>query len=189
MFVDHIPFAPPRDGTPGEGIYLKLWQDFVAARPDDFEDIFRDMNDPVDQRVASIAASFMVFMGCNGGASFTYQANELRPKFAYPAHAFAAAWAIENQRSRGTNHGLRTAEYMLAAIHPIGNDGFRSDVVWERVPQINQKDMDAIECMVEWWSTRPAERMREIAEALIAAENKKRLSGLFTVTTNQRGGD
>jgi hypothetical protein len=179
MFVDHIPFAPPRENTPAEGIYLKLWQDFAAARPDDFQDIFRDMNDTVDQRIASVAASFMVYMGCNVGHAFTERAKALIHVFAWERESYLAAWAIHNRRTYGVNNGLRAVEFMLATQHPIDNEGCRH-VVWERIPEIAQKEMDAVECMVEWWSTGPAKRMRGVAESLIEAERRKAMSNLFT---------
>lgn len=178
MFIEHIPLCPPRTGIPGEGIYLKLWQEFAEKRPDDWADIFRDMNDGIDQRIASVAASFMVFMGCNAGRNLVERANQLRDKFPWPVEAFEAAWAIMNRRRKGINCGLRVAEYMLATVHPIDAE-MGGRVVWERVPDVTQKDMDTLECMVAWWSTRPAERMREIAEAMIVVEQKKLMSALF----------
>lgn len=178
MFIVHCPFAPPRACTPGERIYLGLWQEFAEARPDDFQDIFRDMNDSVDQRVASVAASFMVYMGCNVGQSFTERAKGLIHAFAWEREAYLAAWVIHNRRTYGINNGLRAVEFMLAAQHPIDNEGCRH-VVWERIPEITQKEMDAVECMVGWWSTGPAKRMRGVAESLIEAERRKRESNLF----------
>ena len=182
MFIAHNPFAPPQQHTPAERIYLKLWQDFVVARPDDFQDIFRDMNEAVDQRIASVAASFMVYMGCNVGQSFTERAQSLIPVFAWEREAYLAAWALHNRRTHAVNSGLRAVEFMLATQHPIDSDG-RSRVVWERIPDITQKEMDAIECMVGWWSTGPAKRMRGVAESLIEAERRKRDSNLFVRQT------
>jgi hypothetical protein len=185
MFIAHNPIAPPRNGTPGEGIFLKLWQEFVEARPDDFTDIFRDIPSEIDQRIASVAASFMTFMGCNGGASFTYRAQRLGESgaFSYPNEAFLAAWALENRRTHFINHGLRMSEYMLATEYPIDRGPFRHSPNEERVPEISQRDNDVLECMVAWWSTEPARRMRDIAEPMIRAANKKQLSGLFATPT------
>ncbi|UEC05442.1 hypothetical protein [Burkholderia vietnamiensis] len=175
--VEHLPLHAARAGTPGEGLYLKLWQTFVEDETDAFAEIFRDMVDPIDQRVASIAASFMVFMGCNGGASFTSLAKTLweRGPFEVRSDAFLAAFAVENRRVHGINHDLRLAEAMLCVEHPIGEANCRTRVIWQNVPEITMKDMDALECMVAWWSTTRAEAMRAIAEPLISEANRQAL--------------
>ncbi|KWN06414.1 hypothetical protein WT83_27415 [Burkholderia territorii] len=180
LFLAHIPLCAPRPDIPGEVIYLRLWQEFMHANSHALEDIVTSgLNGPIDQRVASVAASFMVYMGCNGGANFTRCANELVKRFDYPHEAFLAAFVIENQRRRSVNHGLRKVEYMLAAEHPIVDGLFSTRVEWERVPDISQRDLDVIECMVIWWSTPQAERLRRVAEPLIEAEQRKAGSRLF----------
>lgn len=180
--VVHVPMQPPRAGTPGEGIYLALWQEFAKARPREWSYIFSDMRSRPRQRVASVACSFMTFMGCNGGASFTHRAETMAK--AEPdlnrAHIFIAAWAMENIRYRGTNHGLRLIEYMLAFEYPIEAHPFVSRRVNRKlVPVVTMEDHDAIECMVRWWAGDQAKGMREIAEPMREAANKKLRSGLF----------
>lgn len=180
--VLHIPLAPPRKGTPGEGIYLELWREWATKNPAEWRQIFHECNHPIRQRAASVAASFMVFMGCNGGLCFTHQAKELADRGAFPYReaAFLAAWALENRRRTGVNSGLRTSEYMLAAKHPITHGIAGSSVDWKLVPCITQEDNDVLECMVVWWSTGPAEVMRSIAEPMISAAKLKALSGMFS---------
>lgn len=181
--VIHRPLCPPRPGTPGEGIYLSLWQEFAAARPHEWAHIFADMRTKPRQRVASVAASFMVFMGCNGGASFTHRAIEMASKETElnRERLFIAAWAMENARYRGIDHGLRTIEYMLAAEHPIENHPFCGRrISQKRVPVITMEDHDAIECMVRWWASPQAECMRSIAEPMRQAANKKMRAAMFT---------
>jgi len=177
--VVHRPLAPPRAGTPGEGIYLELWREWATARPRDWNAIF-ETTGPVRQRAASVAASFMVFMGCNGGHCFTNAAENFakQPCFLSRERAFLAAWALDNMRNKGTNHGLRTSEYMLAAEQPILQDGFRRGGDW-KLPNITQEDNDILESMVRWWSTGPAGVIREIAEPMIKAANRKAASRMF----------
>ena len=180
LFIDHTPLRAPREGTPGECIYLQLWQEFAAANAKEFEHVFWDMPDAIDQRVATVAASFMVFMGCNGGADFTYQAKRLCANFSYSRDAFLAAFALQNQRRTGVDGGLRLVEYMLAPAYPFEDRGRGVHRLnWANVPAITQKDMDAIECMAVWWSTPQADRMRAIAEPLIEAAKRKAYSGMF----------
>lgn len=173
--VVHRPLQPPRRGTPGEEIYLALWQEFATQRPREWFHIFQDMRYKPRQRAATVAASFMTFMGCNGGAGFTHFAETLA-KDMHPfsrERAFIAAWAIENTRHRGINHGLRMIEYMLAREHPIEGRIFGRGVAESRVPVVTMEDEDVVECMVKWWSGNQAACMREIAEpARISAQRR-----------------
>ena len=170
--IKHIPLQPPRASVPMEGIYLSLWQAFAERNPDDWAGIFRDCNFTPRQRAASVAASFMVFMGCNGGRDFTHRAEQFANSktFAWPEPAYIAAWALENNRSRGINSGLRCIEYMLASQHPIQNGSpLLGRVNWQAVPAITMEDLDVIECMVRWWSGTTARVIRDKAAALLEA--------------------
>lgn len=180
--VVHLPLRAPRKGTPGEVIYLDLWREWATARPAEWRQIFHDMNTPVRQRAASVASSFMVWMGCNGGESFTFKAEKLANSGAFPYReaAFIAAWALDNRRQYGHNSGLRTIEYMLAVEHPISHGISGSRVDWKQVPAVTQDDNDVIECMVAWWSTGPAAVMRSIAEPMIEAAKRKQWSDMFS---------
>lgn len=178
--VLHIPLHPPRACTPAEGIYLGLWVEFATARPREWAAIF-ETNGPVRQRAASVAASFMVFMGCNGGRDFTWHAERLAQSavFPYREGAFLAAWALDNRRSRGVNSGLRMSEYMLAREYPIRDTVRNGHVNWSLVPNITQEDNDILESMAAWWSTPQAGVMREIATPMIDAAERKLRAGMF----------
>lgn len=176
---NHQPLHPPRNGTVGEGIYLNLWIEFATKHPEEWRNIF-DLTGEINQRAATVAASFMVFMGCNGGMSFTHEAERYatNPLFYSVDAAYLAAWAINNRRSRGINHGLRTSEFMLAKRHPISYERtFRFDVVcWCDVPDITQDDNDVLECMVIWWGTQRAKKLRIEAERMIEAKAQELLA-------------
>ena len=169
--VRHIPLQPPRASVPREGLYLAAWQRFATERPLDWLRIF-DTKGPVRQRAASVAASFMVFMGCSGGNSFTVQALQYRNTgtFHSAETAFLAAWAIHNSRIYWINHGLRAIEYMLSRAHPIARGNFKDRVDFKKVPVITMDDIDIVESMVVWWSTKTAELMREMVEAQFKAQ-------------------
>jgi len=185
----HVPLQPPRSGVPREGLFLTLWQQFATQRPDEWGYIFRfRTSGQIRQRAASVAASFMVFMGCNGGRSFTDSAARLIKSgaFAYAEDAYLAAWAIENKRLFGINGGLRTIEYMLSREYPM--TGRPVHVDWKKVPDVSMDDMDIIESMVVWWgSSTTARLMRETVEATIKAhEASQRLQreAQFAVSMN-----
>ncbi len=169
--VLHRPLQPPRTSVPREGLYLAAWQQFATERPLEWVRIF-DTSGPVRQRAASVAASFMVFMGCNGGNSFTQQALRYRSSgvFCSAESAFLAAWAIENRRIYWINHGLRAIEFLLSRDYPIDQGHFKDRVDWKKVPAISMDDVDIVESMVAWWSTKTAELMREMVEAQFKAQ-------------------
>lgn len=153
-----------------EGIFLALWQEFAEQRPDEFVGIFHDCNFTPRQRAASVAASFMTFMGCNAGRDFTLCAERFAASkdFTFAEPAYIAAWALENNRTRGINSGLRCIEYMLAREHPIHLRGISAGRVnWQSVPAITMEDLDVIECMVRWWAGTTAKAIRDKASALL----------------------
>ena len=165
----HVPLKPPRASVPREGLFLELWQKFSDQRPEEWAFIFRTTG-PVRQRAASVAASFMVFMGCNCGRGFTDSAERLAKSGAFTCteDAYLAAWTMENKRIHGVNHGLRTIEYMLAREHPINHD-FIARVDWNLVPDVSMDDMDIVESMVAWWPSTTARWMRDSVEAQMKA--------------------
>jgi len=172
----HEPVAPPRPGTPGESIYLELWREYLAVRPERLDEILRDLPGPTTQRDATVAASFMVFMGCNGGRGLHQSAEALMCKGLTSHQAFRLAWAQENARARAVDRGLRCIEYMLATKHPIRTDpGNVGRVDWSLVPDVTLRDIDVVESMVDWWASREGKEMRSIAEPMIEAANRKLL--------------
>lgn len=181
----HTPIRPPRPGTPGEGIYLQLWQDYMAADPGRLHSILWSTGSSVGQREASVCASYMTFMGCNCGGCFTHAAEQLLTlsdlhSYTHSAEGrFLMAWALENRRSRGVNGGIRTIEAMLAKSDAFVATTFDRRVDWDAFSEITPADYDTVECMVVWWSGRDAAEMRTIAKSMIEAANKRILSSIF----------
>lgn len=176
----HEPVAPPRPGTPGERIYLELWREYLAVRPERLDEILRDVHGPTTQRDATVCASFMVFMGCNGGRGIHQSAEALWKIGLNRQQAFRLAWSQANTRARGTDCGIRCIEYMLATRHPIRTDpGYVGRVDWSLVPEVTMRDIDVVEAMVDWWSTREGDEMRSIAEPMIEAANRKLMSDIY----------
>jgi hypothetical protein len=178
----HTPIRPPRAGTPGEGIFLDLWQELMATRPTLLDQIFADLPFVTNQRAASVAATFMVWMGCNCGRDFTEKAERYAKESVFGCReaAFRAAWANSDQRHRGVNSGLRTSEYMLAEQYPIDDASLtRGSVIWGRVPAVPMEDRDVLEAMVAWWASTEAREIRSIAAPLIDGAERRYWSKLF----------
>lgn len=179
----HEPVASPRICTPGEGIYLDLWREYLSVRPERLDEILRDVHGPTTQRDATVCASFMVFMGCNGGRGIHQSAEALWKIGLNRQQAFRLAWSQANARSRGTDCGIRCIEYMLATRHPIRTDpGYVGRVDWSLVPEVTMRDIDVVEAMVDWWGTREGDEMRSIAEPMIEAANRKLMSDIYKRT-------
>lgn len=191
----HDPIRPPRPGTPGEGIYLQLWRDYLDVDPTRLDSILWASGNHVGQREASVCASFMTFMGCNCGSGFTDAAKQMltiSDVHSYSNSAdsrFLMAWALENRRSRGVNGGIRTIEAMLAKSDAFVEKHFQRVVNWDAFADITHTDHDTVECMVIWWAGRDAKEMREIAKPMIEAANKRAWSEIFKYPGATHQGD
>lgn len=182
MAVHLEPIRDPRHGTPGEVIYLQLWKNYIEQDRGRLHEIVRHTHTQVDQRHASVCASFMVWMGTNCGHDFTHQtecvAKALEQTrgshgFAGREHAFLMTWGTMNARNIGSNSNVRLVEAMLhPSYHMVkqGHLGMRVD--WETLDKITLRDYETVQAMVRWWSTPDAQEMREEAKPLIEAGNE-----------------
>lgn len=181
----HVPVNLPRAGFPAERIYLELWREYLRGNHDALREIFGDLCQPLDQRGARVAASFMVWMGCNSGRSFTHEAERLTQSgaFATREHAFLAAWAVENRRIRWLNSGVILTEAMLTPGGiPRMSEMVSYSVDWRRMYSPTQYDNDVLACMVCWWAGHSAQALRTIADHQIEAEHAKERAGLMNYT-------
>lgn len=162
--LDHSSIQPPRQNTPGEGIYLRLWQQYIQSNPKNLKEILiNTMYSRVSQRQASVCASFMKFMGCNAGKSFTHYAESLRTKYDSSHDAYRHAWYEINRRIAGINSGVRTIEAMLSPEYHIkerDNFSIVTIVKWSLFNSITTEDYDTVECMVSWWGSQEAQEIR-----------------------------
>lgn len=175
----HIPTHPLHECTQLEKLYLQIWQTYADQNPADWRKIFTATSlSKINQRTATVAASFIVYMATNAGREFTDRAESLWANgvFASKADAFIAAWAIANGRHLNTNHGLRSIEFALANEHPIRHDVFNGEGAdWDRVPAVTMDDHDTFESMVLWWSSAAANDLRQQANVLDSAAQRSRV--------------
>ena len=166
----HEPIIYPRVDTVRESLFLNAWKKYLVekipyARDEQtyFDKIFpkRLFN---QERASQVAASFMVFMGCNAGLSFTYMAkkmyenNQNIPR----SDAFLATWSIENKREFGINSGIRYVEAILTPRHVFEDEKHRH-IYFSK--HITVEDYEMVEEMVKWWGSFDAENIqREVQE-------------------------
>lgn len=174
----HEPLNPARKSFPEYG-FLCAWQEYVGRERDPESDATHPIDDifkqytvvwGFDQRAASVAASFVMWLGTNCGAGFLHTAARriAQGGFISRGDAYLASWAIENQRHRGLNHGLRTIEHVLAPVEgdsrvPCGlltRTGYDAPDLG-----ITQADAEVIDCVLIWLGTREGRAFLTAAEA------------------------
>lgn len=155
MNIIHKPIRPVRDDVVGEFVFSTAWEK-MATRvfPHDEEEVgvFLDLAKyhriPDLQRGASVAASFMTWLGTNCGNSFLHEAsNRTRnPKY-------LLEWAKENRRQYGINNNIRTIEFLIAP-----EDHFKNGSL-HKYPDVLFQDCEVIEMMCEWLERTNAQKM------------------------------
>lgn len=148
----HEPLKHVRIDTPGEAIFVSLWQQVMAQPVEQHSRIVMEpetklgeimMYSPVTvtQRTASICAEFCRYLGTNGGRSFAYMIDEQLKVQKTRKFAVVTAWALENERCFGINDGKRTIEFLLSTV-------------WgETADSYSYADTETIDAMIAWLGT------------------------------------
>lgn len=150
----HEPLKRVREDVPGEGIFVRLWQElmeqpieepqYTIVRPfTKLGEIMMYSPVEVTQRTASICAEFCRYLGTNGGRCYLHTLDEQIKIQRNVAAAAIAAWALENERCYGINGGARTVEFLLSTV-------------WgetAKVSEISYSDLETVEVMALWLGT------------------------------------
>lgn len=122
----------------------------------------------VDQEHATLAATFVTWLGTSIGSCFLENGRRMESELA-PRHVagmgFLAAWTIHNARHIGVNSGWRSCEYMAF-------DGDWNNARRYYPPAMTAHHLEVIENVVRWLATSEATRFLARCEALIFAEQK-----------------
>lgn len=119
----HVGIRPTRNML-GEVVFGTEWKRLLETPLEEFyydeEDtrlstIVNFIREPLTQTHASIAASFIIWLGTNCGNCFLDQAKKLIAANPHRGRSqmFLAQWAIENRRSTGINHSGRMIEHLM----------------------------------------------------------------------------
>jgi hypothetical protein len=153
LAFSHDAIRAPRPCTVGEMVMSDKWLELMD-RPaptilDECDEyhlrmIMSAYPFPLTQRVATVAASFVQWLGTNCGRCFLHDAERIAKTLDGKRDAWLAAWAIDNARHAGMNGGVRTIE---AALAPSDH--------WEngrlvRLPDLTAQDHEAVEHVVLW---------------------------------------
>ena len=155
----HEPLRPPRDGCVGEAVFAERWKRLMALQLEENSPhsarlavILSHMAEPLSQRHATVAASFVTWLGTNIGLSFVREAQRLVEQLPHdPEKAWLAQWTWHNRRLSWMNNGIRSIEYILAPLETFTRD-FLSSL--SRLPDLSASDYETVEGIVIWLSTR-----------------------------------
>lgn len=154
----HDPMHKPRNGFIGENVFAAAWKEEMAKPGPSAYDcdeyalgfVLWSMPGKLTQRRATVAASFVTWLGTNAGVGLLYVARGLEKRMVHTAMAYQAAWAHENERRRGINNGIRMLEYQLALPENIEtNPMFRTGGL-RSLPVLSADDYEVAEHVVRW---------------------------------------
>ena len=185
--LDHSPTLPPRDSVIGEGVFLAAWKQLMidsatgygeGPHPCLLHSILAHLPDPVEQRQATVAATFVKWLGTNGGRDLLDKADRLRVKAGSPVAAYRFAWAGVNRRDPSISHGIRAIEGILGPIELVTVvDNYRQVSKW--LPKLSVADYETVEAIVEWLPSREGagflEKCQQDIDKLLRAKRQAEL--------------
>lgn len=168
----HRAIRGPRDGHIGEQVYSELWRNLMAipVPPSHWEEhpltklheVLPQYPWKLDQRCASVCATFITWLGCSNGQSIIFRARRLKEEGRQ--QAFLLAWYENNKRHRWVNHGFRTIEFMLAPDDHFGQAPMERFDTLRWIPYLRQEDHEAIEHLCIWLGDPEGQRFVALAE-------------------------
>jgi hypothetical protein len=162
----HEPVRPARKGHTGEQVYLQTWQKLMGEDDENglsgeaLACILSPLPRYIEQRDATVAASFMCWLGTNCGQSFMHNARNLLTKIGllWEGNAFIMAFARENYRHRAVNDGYTMAEYLLAP------ETFYRGGTLRRHPEVSADDLEALSHLAAWLGSKEGQAFIKQAE-------------------------
>lgn len=163
LVLKHRPFRRARNGFVGECMFSSAWSRLMQSPPVEDDDnprgqatklelILNHYPHEIGERQASIAASFIQWLGTNCGLSFLKSATELGKKLESKPNGFLAAWAIENVRHSSVNYGVRTIEAVLAH-EDYGQIQDLFSMRRPNVPVLSFADIEVVDQLLNWLAT------------------------------------
>jgi hypothetical protein len=147
MNLNHVAIRPARDMI-GEQVYARRWLEFAnkecADGRTEFWHVLQAYPYPLDQRAASVAASFITWLGTNVGASFLETANDFKFSRCILSYAYVAAWSVINVRSLGTNSNARQIEFLTRTPEELEKNVFS---------EVSVRDLEVIDQIALWLGT------------------------------------
>lgn len=161
------PVQPVRPGFLGEVVYNEHWQALMRRELDGHSDYYADTPNAmlaeilsamplgINQREATVATSFIVWLGTACGRGLLFSARDKADHFRVClSTGYSIAWHLQNQRQIGQDGGYRTIEFLLA---PPDARTYRSlnwgcDMLSD-APQLSVTDYETCEHVATWLGT------------------------------------
>lgn len=176
MTLKHVAIRPARDMI-GEQVYARRWLEFAnkecADGRTEFWHVLRAYPYPLDQRAASVAASFITWLGTNVGESFLETANDFKFSRCILSYAYVAAWSVINVR---TNSNARQIEFLTRTPEELEKNVFS---------EVSARDLEVIDQIALWLGTDAGQEFLSGCQKEIARRND--LESYTTLVAQGRG--
>jgi len=166
--LSHEPIREARKEVIGEVVMVANWNAFmrdeVLLAYDHWEmvpPLFHILSCDMNQRAATVAASFIRWIGTNCGRSFLGQGQKMMA--AHKGNGYLLAWTLENQRKSGA----RTIDYVLS---PASNYSVTSPCWLNGLkvkPIITDTDCEVIESIAGWLGSQDGQHYLATSESQI----------------------
>lgn len=169
--MKHVPIRPARNMTE-EQVFSRHWKELMESR-ETYESgmigrILLGYPYKIDQRVSSVLASMICWLGTNVGRGFLDLGAQIRQcclaRVRYP---YLAAWAECNARIFGMNSRARQIEFLTRTEEDLEKDVFQ---------EVSVRDLEAVEQLCMWLGTDEGQAFVAGCEAEI--ERRKALETL-----------
>jgi hypothetical protein len=159
--LDHKPITGPRPSHVGENVFAHQWELLMQKRESEEDPpnaalarILWNMThgEGLTQRHASVAASFITWLGTNCGNALIEKSRRLYIAMDSVSQlsredAFVAAWAIENMRKPGR---YRVIDSVLAPPDHWLKDVFTNQTVLGMIPPLSADDLETCDHVAYW---------------------------------------
>jgi hypothetical protein len=144
--MKHVPIRPAREGE--EQVFARRWKELMESK-EPYESgmlcrILIGYPYKIDQRVASVVASMICWLGTNVGNSFLIKGGEIRDKVSSFRFPYLAAWGECNARIFGMNSRARQIEFLTRTHADMEKDIFQ---------EVSVTDLEALEQLCMWLGT------------------------------------
>lgn len=141
---EHKPAHMPREGLIRENVFYENWVKLLKSEDslDDpanqkFADILGSYGHRLNERAATVAASFVTWLGTNLGSAYLHEARKFSKTQNHDSGAYLMVWAMTNVRVSNVSHGLRQLELCLVVDR-------------NKSPELSSADYEVVEHLVMW---------------------------------------
>lgn len=144
--MKHVPIRPARNDI-AEQVFSRRWEELAGSREPDqlygchLHRMLIGYPYQIDQRVASVLASLICWLGTNVGKSFLDTGKRIRENVPLIRFPYLAAWGECNARIFGMNSRARQIEFLTRTQADMEKDVFQ---------EVSVKDLEALEQLCMW---------------------------------------